>query len=341
MRPIYGKLEDFTWVCENMIPYHCDANSWSWKTFVTGFSSLGLLLVTSFISTNRSWCLVVRILCLIEFIAVFSDFFDIPVVGEFVQGSNIYRYGMFVSALTPIAFIILFLSARKSDIKELVLIGFGFIFFYLYLCSEYSVLSSIKLWIFFVFLFVYFLKFRDRISSNSIMPSGEVQRVLIRLSTLLLLAFIILTPFPNSHIQVDLESETSARGVTLRDSIPPGSVIASDPRMTWLRLESRRAVVVDCKYAPYGGPALSEYRQRMSELGGWNRACTGDSFRGLSAGDLNSFARKYSAKFILIDTNSELDTALQRFGWRVKIKIAQTRGFSSFPTRDLTLYSLQ
>jgi hypothetical protein len=341
LRPVYGELKDFTWVCENMIPYHCDANSWSAKTFIIGTSSLGLLLISTFISDNRVWRLIIRSLCLIEFVAVFSDFFNILFLGEFVQGSNIYRYGMFASALTPIAVVILFSSTNKNNYRLIILNFLGYFFLYFYLSSEFTVLADEKLLTSLFLLAAYLIKLTYEKSKFLISKNDNSRINIVLLSTLSILLFVTFTSFPNSHIQINLESETSLRSVILRNSIPTGAVIAADPRMTWLRLDSRRAVVVDCKYAPYGGPALQEYRQRMSSLGGWTRACTGESFQTLSSRELDSFARRYGADFILMESLPEFENTLMQFGWKVKTIIPQTKNHSSSPTKELILYTLQ
>jgi hypothetical protein len=340
LRPVYGNLKDFTWVCQNMIPYHCDANSWTLNTLITGSSSLGLLLVSSFISTNHKWRLITRSLCLIELFAVSSDYLNIPLVGEFVQGSNLYRYGMFVSALTPIAIIFIFLSTYKGILRFATLEACGFLFSFLYLCSEFTILSNKKVYVGIFIVVAYLISIRNQILSSSKRKIKNFQSVTIFLSTTSLLSILVFTPLSDSHIQINLESETSTRALLLRDLVRPGGIIASDPRMTWVRLESRRAVIVDCKYAPYGGPALREYRQRLSSLGGWHRACSDGSFVNLSSNELDSFVRRYGAEYILIESTALSNGALSELGWKVKTKISQTENYSSFPSNELILYSL-
>ena len=50
-------------------------------------------------------------------------------------------------------------------------------------------------------------------------------------------------------------------------SLTSSDVLASDPNIPWIRPFTRRAIVADCKGAPYGGAPWNEYIRRLGALG--------------------------------------------------------------------------
>lgn len=83
---------------------------------------------------------------------------------------------------------------------------------------------------------------------------------------------------------------------------PPGAVIAARPDYTWLRLMSRRAVVVDCKSVPYGGPPWVEYNERLRALGADTPLKCGDAgYSRLSADELLGLEQRFGATYALLE----------------------------------------
>ena len=56
-------------------------------------------------------------------------------------------------------------------------------------------------------------------------------------------------------------------GREIEARLAPGSVLAHPPDLEWVRLFSRRAVVGNCRAAPYGGTPWYEYKARLAALG--------------------------------------------------------------------------
>jgi hypothetical protein len=49
LRPVAGNSNDFLTVCRDLIPYHCDANTWSVDRLVTGAAGLTLVFLLAFL----------------------------------------------------------------------------------------------------------------------------------------------------------------------------------------------------------------------------------------------------------------------------------------------------
>jgi hypothetical protein len=119
----------------------------------------------------------------------------------------------------------------------------------------------------------------------------------------------------------------TAWGEQVQRAVPPGEQVLIPPRELELRMAMKRGVVVDCKYAPYGGPAWQGYRERIEALGGFAQ-CLGESkytgpLRKLSASDLAGVASRYGADYIVLRTDDaesrQLATDLATLGWTVVV----------------------
>jgi hypothetical protein len=116
-------------------------------------------------------------------------------------------------------------------------------------------------------------------------------------------------------------------GNAVQRAVPSGEQLLVPPSAVQVRMATRRAVVVDCKYGPYGGPAWQEYRARIEALGGFSLcfpAGPDNVPRELSADELVSVARRYGADYIVLRTdqapgNSQA-TALRAQGWQVLVE---------------------
>jgi hypothetical protein len=101
----------------------------------------------------------------------------------------------------------------------------------------------------------------------------------------------------------------------LEQIVPSGETIAADPNWAWVRLASKRAVIVDCKYKPYGGAPLVEFESRLESIGGYQKMCIQDSFRKLKPAELDIWAEKYSAKYLLLDKRDKRIPKMMNLGW--------------------------
>ena len=80
---------------------------------------------------------------------------------------------------------------------------------------------------------------------------------------------------------------------------------------------TRRAVVVDCKYGPYGGQPWQEYKERINSLGGFEE-CRKEMFnsRYFSAVYMTQQAQRWGADYMIVD---------QTGYWRMKDLVQQEK----------------
>jgi hypothetical protein len=103
----------------------------------------------------------------------------------------------------------------------------------------------------------------------------------------------------------------------LEQIVPSGETIAADPTWTWVRLASKRAVIVDCKYLPYGGQPLAEFESRLESIGGYEEICLDGSFRDLKAPRLDAWAKENSAGYLLLEKADKRISELKTLGWSI------------------------
>jgi hypothetical protein len=87
--------------------------------------------------------------------------------------------------------------------------------------------------------------------------------------------------------------------------VPSGSQLLAPPLDWGVRMATKRAVVADCKYGPYGGDAWKEYKARIEAMGGFDQ-CLGTqgakTYDDLPGETLVEVARRYHADFIIVET---------------------------------------
>lgn len=93
-----------------------------------------------------------------------------------------------------------------------------------------------------------------------------------------------------------------ALGRSIEEATAPGSIVAARPDIGWLRLLSRRAVVVDCKGVPYGGEPWREYNERLEALGVPEPlGCSNAGFAALTAQDVLGLRDRFGATHVLLE----------------------------------------
>jgi hypothetical protein len=130
------------------------------------------------------------------------------------------------------------------------------------------------------------------------------------------LTFFILASMAVGHtvqlrpldIRMYPHGDIAAWGERAREVVPVGEEILIPPTGVEFRMITRRAVVVDCKYGPYGGDAWAQYKARIEALGGFGQ-CLGTlgapTFGDLSGGDLAAVAQRYGAHYILVESRAK------------------------------------
>jgi hypothetical protein len=335
LRPVAGELKDFQEVCGLLIPFHCEATSWTWGYFYGGVALMALALLTvGFVAVGERfrWVIVIVLPFLGLMGGVFADRYNVPVLGLAAQGLNVYR---------------LTIELFQFSIWGLLVVAF-------------AKLTPRQRWIGLVVTLVlasYALKNQfwalDGNPTATTLPANGVQSIpLLLVAGLCLVAAVVVQTVPDLRLDpkrfvpvavgagvlVLLVSGVAgnqfrpqpfdpkffskpglvAWGKEVRQVVPPGEQLLVPPSDVWVRMAAERGVVADCKLAPYGGEAWREYRTRIEELitfpecwlAGWPKQ---------TAQQLADSARRYGADYIVVRSDQVTDTtvqaALEAQGW--------------------------
>ncbi len=328
LRPIAGNPEDFLFVCREYIPYHCEADTWVLDRLATGIAGLTLvaLLASSIFAErlNKVTATFVRVLVaglvFANLFVVFADRYNVPVLGELFQATNAYRIGVLTVGLASISFALhLSLISSLSKKHFYVAVVSGVLF--LNAPSDGGYLSNMKIGLLAVGLFLILVKHAiDRKQIDDSQFSLPVsQSVVIPFTGFIAATLSVLAlAGPSFTFGLPVLSFNSARadlGKQIASVIPSGETIAMDPKRNWVRLSTERAVVVDCKYVPYGGPALLEYRKRLDQLGGFGNTCGLKGFSELKPIEVSEFAQKFDANYLLLTASDVRLDDIKEIGW--------------------------
>ncbi len=144
---------------------------------------------------------------------------------------------------------------------------------------------------------------------------GPVPRSLVAVA-LLLIATVANSGFAPVHLGYDRSDPRVASALDIGRAVPAGSVIVADPRISWLRRVSRRAVVAECKGIAFGGEGWAVNTRRIADLGGWG-GCSGtqgNDFRSLSPADVEALTARYGSTHVLL-TGDDPKLAHARAHW--------------------------
>jgi hypothetical protein len=317
LRQVVGDLSDFVRVCNLYITYHCDSNSWSPNRFVLGICVAGMLLIAA--TSRKSLGFDYFRIFAFTFSAggatlVILEFINFPFLGEFIQGTNGFRIFSLLISLGAISGAWIIVNAHTLSFKRLLL---GLLSIFVFLTAEDDVgLLSPYSFIVAVILVVFYFKVMD---DNSAITSPVLRAKASSKGFIGLFASIsIVTAIASGtkNLQPDIAFMSEYRNAfRLEQIVPSGETIAADPNWAWVRLASKRAVIVDCKYKPYGGAPLVEFESRLESIGGYQKMCIQDSFRKLKPAELDIWAEKYSAKYLLLDKRDKRIPKMMNLGW--------------------------
>lgn len=328
VRPIAGNPEDFLYVCREYIPYHCEADTWALDRLVTGIAGLTLVsLLASSIFTERlnkvtatfMRALVAGLVSANLFV-VFADRYNVPVLGELFQATNAYRIGVLTVGLASISFALhlsLISSLSKKHFYAAVIAGVLF----LNAPSDGGYLSNMKIGLLALGLFLILVKHAiDRKQIDDSQFSLPASRSLVIPFTGFIAASLSVLALtgPSFTLRLPVLSFNSALGSfgnEIASVIPSGETITMDPKWDWVRLSAERAVVVDCKYVPYGGEALTEFRERLEPLGGFSNACVKKGFEELKANELSEYAQEFNSDYLFLRQKDVRLRSLEQLGW--------------------------
>jgi hypothetical protein len=297
--------------CRQAIPFHCDANTWNVAALAGGGLVVALALAFAVWQARRDWRTSVPALALPAAAllgAVLADRFDVPFFGHVAQQYNIYRYAGFV--LPTAAFALVWMSGRLRDSwspgRAVGLAGLWLAWLTVSDAAfHYARPTGVAVALLLAVAFV--LTAPDR--------RGPVPRSVVAVA-LLLTATVANSGFAPVDLGYDRSDPGVAAALDIGRAVPAGSVIAADPRISWLRRVSRRAVVAECKGIAFGGAGWTENTRRMADLGGWGGCfgAQGEGFRTLSSADVEALTTRYGSTHVLL-TGDDPKLAHARAHW--------------------------
>lgn len=126
-------------------------------------------------------------------------------------------------------------------------------------------------------------------------------------------------------------ADLAAWGAQVEQVVPPGATIVVPPASTVLRMATKRAVLVDCAYQPYGGQARTDFTERIEAIGGvgqCDEAPRLTAYGHATTADLTAAATRFGARYLIVDATAtwRIDE-LTAAGWSV---LVPPRGGATF-----------
>ncbi len=302
-RPVAGNTEDFAKVCRDLIPYHCEATSWSPQLMWGGFALVGLALlsVLHFGRGNRGlWAVLVLLPAVGLTAGVLFDRFDVPTYGVLAQGLNVYRLDVVLlplavwGALTPV------FALRAAWQRLLLLPLVGALAYFAMGVKETEPAYPFA---------------SDHGGPWILVAAGAlligcltvIPRVLVVAGIITGLIGSAVTAGALTWAPLDTrfipDPELRAWGRAVEAVVPPNNQILIPPLALDIRLATNRGVVVDCKNGAYGGQATKDYEARLEALGGVDQCNRLDpaGYNSLTAQQLTTIAKKYNANYLVLE----------------------------------------
>lgn len=324
IRGIVGNGDDFLEICNDVVPFHCQATQWPSSWFVDG-AILGLLLVALLASRwgddGRRLLAPIALPAAGLFLGVYADWADLGALGELAQRTNIYRL---VALLMPFAAwaivggVAFAVTSRRRAALVSVAVGVVSIRWFTGFTAPFEgdttgalIAASLLTTAVLAARFVVPRRLTSGLPALSLVPALVVLLVLVPVSDVFTWRPLDLAPSPSDPTEV--------AGRAIAQATPPGSVLAAPPSMDWLRLKSRRAIVADCKAVPYGGRPWREYQERMVALGGRDCA-TAASFAALDLTQLRHLRDRFGATHAVLAPDDPKLAGAEAAGWVVTLE---------------------
>lgn len=343
LRGLVAATGDFSEICETASPGHCDPDSWPSVVVRDGVGVLLLGVLAPVLAgvvapgwgTGRDgvWerlraVALVAGPALVAIVALVTDLADVQPFEDLGRQYFLYRFVMVVAPFAPVG-IVLALTQLLGDRPRwvaglLTLAGAGgFVVWHL--------LTYATLW-----------RFRATVAGTqravvlialTIAVVLLVRTLLVRrvalvarldrpaTAALAVAAVVVLLAFGSKAtgpvpLRIDYKPDDGAvqLGREIEAATPPGAVLAARPDIGWIRLMSRRAVMIDCKGVPYGGQPWDEYNERLNALGvRTSLECSNAGFAALSADDIEGLAERFGVTHVLLEPT---DTAFAEVNGR-------------------------
>lgn len=288
---------------------HLNVETWTWPVIRWGIVILTMGVLNFALSgTHRHR---VRIVLCFAFVAlgpvsgIISDLNNIEPFQSMARSYFVYRFSM---AVAPFAcwFIVrqLVISLQQKWWRLLLSMLVLFLSFKFYLSAPYVALHQARSW--WVLAGLGFLglalRFYERMPSSRTLGLVRISGVYVAIA----IFTIGFATYSQRLPQIDYSANDNAVIISRSMSTALGTsdVLAADPSIPWLRLLTRRALVVDCKGVPYGGKTWNEYLRRLNELGVQKpNVCQG--FKQLSLSRILTLNRTVGATTVLLLPDDE------------------------------------
>jgi hypothetical protein len=324
LRPITAAPDDFVEICRDVIPYHCDATTWSLGVLTSGFAVvLAALLSVAFVAgTGWSgigvWVAAVVAPAVGLVGGVLANRYGVPVLGRLAQSTNVFRLAVLVLPFGAWGLLAGFVRLagwrRAAWLVPAVAAGYGW-----FVPRDGNVVlpddlrrAEIVLGVAAAGVLLRYLPRRVGDVAGGLAGLAAVGLLVVGAADLR-----VLRPRP-VDITFIPDARDRALGRAVAAHVPVGEEVLVPPTLGVVRLASGRSILVDCKAVPYGGPAWQEYRGRLDALGGRDSCHSGGRpFVKVTPERLASTALRYGARYVLLPARDVVRAdAAQRLGWR-------------------------
>jgi hypothetical protein len=335
VRGVASDTQAFAQICDELIPYHCNAATWTRTTVATGgfVVLLGLLTVLALPRSRRPvWLCTLMLPAAALAAGIAASRYDLGVLGTLAEGTNVFRLAVIFVPWSGCALLLPFVQ-RDSRLRGEVCAVLVALVAFAALGPPGAFGSSAvdrSSWWMLAALTGVLLAPLLASGRGGAVRDGVLGRAGTGAAVLLLVTGLVMSAAGTGALQprplnpsFGPDPALNAWGRSAQAVIAPGETVITPPTRWDLRMALRRAIVVDCKYVPYGGEAWQEFRRRITDVTWFLPACTyGDPgpYRAQTPERFAEISRTYGARYLVLD--SPAGERLAQFtagGWTVLV----------------------
>ncbi len=337
VRPVVGHFSDFVDACQTLVPYHCEASTWT-RSDIRGGVALVLLatLTVWYVPKGKRhlWAIVVALPAFGLLVGFAADRFNVPGLGVSAQGVNVYRLAQMLLPLavwglfTPV-FAKLSSTMRWATLAVVLFLGHSALGMANWGVEQHTGGNGAP-WMLVLggtlVLGVAALTVPDLVRA----PERLVRVAVVGSTACVLLsaAYAGTLTWKTFDPRLFPQGDLAAWGEQVEREVPSGAVVLGPPADITLRMVIKRAIVADCKYGPYGGDPWREYKNRVNALGGFEQCFGAKGYGGLSGAAIADAARTYGAEYVVIAADEpERIRPLTDSGWEVRLQPVNRSGY--------------
>jgi hypothetical protein len=348
LRPVAAQADDFVQICREVIPYHCDATTWTAGQLGSGFAVIGAALLSlPFVTRDpigRSgggsgggpgggrggvglWVAAVVAPAVGLGAGVLANRYDVAVIGRLAQTTNVFRLAVLLVPFATWGLVAGFFRLagwrRVAWLLPALAAGYGWLVPRdgTTALPDHPAWAGVVLGVAALGVLLRYLPLRpgrlDRVGGVGTVASATAGLTAVALLVAGAVNLGVLTwrPVDVRFVANDVDR---AMGEMIAAHVPVGEALLVPPTLGVVRLTSGRSIVVDCKAVPYGGAAWREYRARLDALGGRDSCHSGGRpFLEVSPVALADTALRYGARYLLLTARDPRVQAVEEQGWRV------------------------